>query len=283
MKMNVTKSCLVIAIAVIALILSGCKFEEITQPTTAIAGEQITVNLSISTSDSDANTKWGLLGLLIPNDWTVDTVYYGGDFGTGGAHFLHPDSSDKYPSKYDTGWADSIDAIRPSGDNMRWEVWEANDGHSWSVKSYIDATVLMTVGNTNGTYGLGYFFTEGAMDLRFILYGIPYTDSLGNMITVTGAAVKDEKLIVNKFNLSQNFPNPFNPATKIGYQIAENAIVNLTVFDVFGREVATLVNEAKAAGNYHVTFSGKNLPSGIYFYKLQAGSQAFTRKMVLAK
>lgn len=283
MKANVTKSIVLATFFVAMLVLNGCKFETIDQPATATAGSAITIALQISTSDSDANKKWGLLGFMVPDDWTVNSVTYGGDFGNGTTHFLPSDSSDKYPSTVDKGWADSIEVRYPSGDLMHWAVYESDSGYTWTAKSYIDVEINLTVGNTNGTFDLGYFFTEGSLDFTNA-YGSYWCDSLGNSITVTGgSATKNEDLVVNKFSLSQNFPNPFNPATKIGYQIAENAIVNLTVFDVFGREVATLVNEAKAAGNYHVTFSGKNLPSGIYFYKLQAGSQAFTRKMVLAK
>ncbi|MCH7964551.1 MAG: lamin tail domain-containing protein [Bacteroidetes bacterium] len=86
-----------------------------------------------------------------------------------------------------------------------------------------------------------------------------------------------------EFELSQNFPNPFNPSTKINYQIPKLSLVTLKVYDVLGNEVATLVNEEKSAGNYEVEFNATTLPSGIYFYKLQAGSFVETKKMVLMK
>jgi len=93
------------------------------------------------------------------------------------------------------------------------------------------------------------------------------------------------------FKLKQNYPNPFNPSTKIKYTIpsvtlrqAQSDInVTLKVYDILGREVATLVNEEKPAGTYEVEFDGTGLPSGIYFYKLTAGKFSSTKKLVLLK
>jgi hypothetical protein len=95
------------------------------------------------------------------------------------------------------------------------------------------------------------------------------------------------------FSLEQNYPNPFNPTTKIEFRISDFGFVTLRVFDVLGNEVATLVNEEKPAGSYEVEFSAKggsasggdafNLSSGIYFYKLQAGSFVETKKMILLR
>jgi hypothetical protein len=88
-----------------------------------------------------------------------------------------------------------------------------------------------------------------------------------------------------QFKLEQNFPNPFNPETIISYQIAKASQVSLKVFDLLGREVATLVNEFKPAGNYNSQFSIRNsqYSSGIYFYRLQAGEFTETKKMILLK
>ncbi len=85
------------------------------------------------------------------------------------------------------------------------------------------------------------------------------------------------------FHLNQNFPNPFNPTTKIDYQIPELSFVTLKVYDVLGNEITTLVNEEKSIGIYEVEFDATELPSGIYFYKLQAGDFVETKKMVLMK
>ena len=89
--------------------------------------------------------------------------------------------------------------------------------------------------------------------------------------------------IVNEFNLFQNYPNPFNPTTKIKYEISKTGLVTLKVYDVLGREVATLVNEEKLSGSYEVEFDGSNLSSGVYFYRMRAGDFIDTKKFVLIK
>jgi hypothetical protein len=93
-----------------------------------------------------------------------------------------------------------------------------------------------------------------------------------------------------QYSLEQNYPNPFNPSTKIRYSIpsvtpsgVEGSLVTLKVYDVLGNEVVTLVNEEKPVGNYEVEFNASGFASGIYFYKLQAGSFNQVKKMILMK
>jgi len=85
------------------------------------------------------------------------------------------------------------------------------------------------------------------------------------------------------YALYQNYPNPFNPTTVISYQLPVTSFVTLKVYDLLGREMATLVNEEIPAGEYEVEFNAPNLPSGIYFYQLKAGQYSETRKMVLLR
>jgi len=85
------------------------------------------------------------------------------------------------------------------------------------------------------------------------------------------------------YELSQNFPNPFNPVTKINFAIPKNSLVTLQVFDLLGREITTLINEEKQAGYYSVDFDASGLSSGIYFYRLSAGDYVKTMKMTLMK
>ena len=95
--------------------------------------------------------------------------------------------------------------------------------------------------------------------------------------------IDDGDEVINDFFLSQNYPNPFNPVTTITYQIPQTGFVTLKVYDILGREVATLVNEEKPAGSYEVKFIGNGLTSGIYFYQLKAGDYSETKKMILLK
>lgn len=96
---------------------------------------------------------------------------------------------------------------------------------------------------------------------------------------------QEPRAVPKVFALEQNYPNPFNPTTTIRYQLPQAAEVSLKVFDVLGREIATLVNARQAAGQYSVQFSAGNaaLSSGVYFYRLQAGSFVETKKMLLVK
>ncbi|MEA2031554.1 MAG: T9SS type A sorting domain-containing protein [candidate division Zixibacteria bacterium] len=85
------------------------------------------------------------------------------------------------------------------------------------------------------------------------------------------------------FSLSQNYPNPYNPSTVISYDVPTASHVTLSVFNVLGQEVATLVDMDKEAGSHEVVFDGSNLSSGIYFYRIQADNFSKTKKMVLVK
>ena len=115
-----------------------------------------------------------------------------------------------------------------------------------------------------------------------------YSGSAQNFFDVTGCG----SILVNvtptpetpkSYNLSQNHPNPFNPTTKINYSIPTSGMVTLKVYDILGKEVATLVNEVKAPGSYIVEFNGSNLSSGTYFYRLESEDFVAVKKMMFIK
>jgi len=87
------------------------------------------------------------------------------------------------------------------------------------------------------------------------------------------------------FSLEQNYPNPFNPSTYISYNLNESGLVTLKLFDILGREVATLISEQQDAGAHSLIFDASkfSLTSGVYLYKLQQGSNVSTKKMMLVK
>jgi len=95
--------------------------------------------------------------------------------------------------------------------------------------------------------------------------------------------VENDNVIPNEFNLLQNYPNPFNPTTTISFSLANDGFVNLTVFNITGEKVASLVNREYQTGNYTVEFNANDLPSGIYLYRLSAGNFVSTKKMILMK
>jgi photosystem II stability/assembly factor-like uncharacterized protein len=94
---------------------------------------------------------------------------------------------------------------------------------------------------------------------------------------------KEINLVAEDYLLSQNFPNPFNPSTKIRYSIPETSKVVIKVNDILGNEIATLVKEDKPSGTYEITWNANNISSGIYFYRLQVGGYIETKKMVLLR
>jgi hypothetical protein len=85
------------------------------------------------------------------------------------------------------------------------------------------------------------------------------------------------------YSLSQNYPNPFNPTTTISYDITRATDVILAVYDVLGRQVRELASGTHAAGTYEVSFDADTLPSGVYFYRLEAGDYAETKRMVVVR
>ncbi|MBK7629456.1 MAG: T9SS type A sorting domain-containing protein [Ignavibacteriales bacterium] len=141
---------------------------------------------------------------------------------------------------------------------------------------FVDYTLVRSVGLehilTGYDFGTDVFGMKG-----FIIDGIVYGDTTLTDIDDNSSSLPTE------FKLSQNYPNPFNPSTKISWESPVSGHQSLKVYDVLGNEVATLVNEYNPAGNYEVEFNANSLSSGIYFYRLQAGSFIQTKKMILIK
>lgn len=149
------------------------------------------------------------------------------------------------------------------------KIWKTtNSGENWSSDtSYGRKLIAASFINQN----TGWILGEAGMLLRTINSGV--------LVKQTSIETP------NNFSLSQNYPNPFNPSTRINYDLRNSNFVSLKVFDMLGKEVASLVNEKQNTGSYSVDFNSSefNLPSGIYFYTLNAGEFKETRKMVLVK
>ncbi|MFA6598297.1 MAG: carboxypeptidase regulatory-like domain-containing protein [Ignavibacteriaceae bacterium] len=96
-------------------------------------------------------------------------------------------------------------------------------------------------------------------------------------------SISSDSKIVTDFTLGQNYPNPFNPSTVINYQLPSNSFVTIKVYNVIGKEIATLVNEYQPSGTYAKVFSANGLNSGVYFYMIKAGNFSATKKMILIK
>jgi hypothetical protein len=101
--------------------------------------------------------------------------------------------------------------------------------------------------------------------------------------TANPVSVEDENTVVDKYYLQQNYPNPFNPSTKINYGLKKAANVEITVYNILGNKVATLLNGYKPSGNYSVSFDASKFSSGVYLYRIVTGEFIQTRKMILEK
>jgi hypothetical protein len=108
-------------------------------------------------------------------------------------------------------------------------------------------------------------------------------DSLTVDISLTSIDPSHDLNSVNSYELFQNYPNPFNPSTLIRYSVPKTSDVKIEIFDLFGRNISTLVNVRKSAGEYSINFDGTNLASGVYLYKLETGNYFEVKKMVLMK
>jgi hypothetical protein len=98
---------------------------------------------------------------------------------------------------------------------------------------------------------------------------------------VTPVEQDDHLQIPREYRLSQNFPNPFNPNTAIGYQLSAISDVDLSVYNLLGQKVATLVNGRKQAGSHQVEWDASGFPSGVYYYRIKAGEFDDVKKMIL--
>ena len=106
---------------------------------------------------------------------------------------------------------------------------------------------------------------------------------LSTDLSASSTAVDEYGSFPAEYTLEANYPNPFNPSTTIAYSVPKDSRITLRVFDLYGREVATLVSGAQHAGGYRVAFNASDLPSGLYFYRLEADGMQITRMMTLMK
>ena len=184
--------------------------------------------------------------------------------------------------------------------------WEYNGGNLDDVGSYSQTMIFMddttdnfTPNNDQGKVRVAKLFSgdidnDGNGDVIFSsasfatdkpqLFMVEHEEE----VIVVNIDHNDSDIIPNKVSLEQNFPNPFNPATAFQYNLAESGTIELTITDIIGRKVTTLISGYQRSGNHNVLWTGKDsngnqVPSGIYFYNLKSGSNIITKKMTLSK
>jgi photosystem II stability/assembly factor-like uncharacterized protein len=229
------------------------------------------------------------------SDWS--SHYFGYDYMFNCITFINED----------TGWVFSSDRdifiTTDKGEN-----WNKQTGVGNSQRIY-SASFIGKVGYAAGNYGTIINTTNGGviwqrqyvtnnLYLSVPLFAVHFIDKYNGWAVGDGGIVlrttdgggafvtsSEENIssLPDKYELFQNYPNPFNPTTKISYALPQNSFVELKVFNLLGQEIATLVNQEKPAGYYQVDFNASSLPSGVYFYQLNAGEFVITKKMLLLK
>jgi photosystem II stability/assembly factor-like uncharacterized protein len=180
-----------------------------------------------------------------------------------------------------------------------WSILVDNLGLAFSSIFFSDANNGMVVdysGTIHRTTNGGTTWTSQSSGTTGYLYDVSFTDANNGWVvgydgiilhTTNGGVtfIEEEKIdeVPTDFLLSQNYPNPFNSSSVIKYSIPKSSQVTLKIFNTLGEEIEALVNEEKAVGTYELNWNAANLPSGVYFYRLQAGDYVQTRKMILLK
>ncbi|MGE5365303.1 MAG: T9SS type A sorting domain-containing protein [Bacteroidota bacterium] len=160
-------------------------------------------------------------------------------------------------------------------DNYGFEIERTNADGQWGKIGFVG-------GNGNSNSPKFYLFTDDNLSsCDEYKYRLKQLDNDGKYVYSSVAAVRLS--VAKDIELMQNYPNPFNPATVIKFSIPQSSIVKLTVYNIVGESVADLLNELRQAGTHYVQFDASNLPSGIYFYRLQSGNYTRTMKMQLIK
>lgn len=193
--------------------------------------------------------------------------------------------------------ADGTHVVRSSDDGTTWTEADsglsginlyafASSGNNIFAGTWGGGVFLSTNRGVNWTsvnQGLGESYIAGLGVTGLYLFasnGVVYRRLLSEMIT---SVQQDNSTVPQKYSLEQNYPNPFNPSTTISYQLPTQNYVTLKVFDVLGREVTMLVNRVEEPGYKSVNFDASRLSSGMYYYRLQAGSFVETKKLLLLR
>lgn len=157
----------------------------------------------------------------------------------------------------------------------------SNAALNWAATGYAICTVsndqLRPSLVSNGNLGALVVWQDYRSGNNFDIYEVGFNTT--GIIAIENGGIT----IPSEYSLSQNYPNPFNPTTVINYQLPVTGNVKLSIFDVLGQNISTLVNESQNAGNHNIEWNAANYPSGVYFYQLEAGSFSLIRKMILIK
>jgi hypothetical protein len=255
--------------------LVACEIVEVDQPSEAVQGELIEVNVTIGLYEDDENPWHGVLSVMVPEDWEYEGGEYFGPLGEGALEFSQ-------------AWTDSTNIVVPPAEGYKWIGTISEFAHAVvDAPTFMEAVLNLRVGQTTGEFGLSYFFTSNAFDTE----DITFSES-GDYDDNTADLVEDVPITVNPstsgeggpdrtaFTLEPNFPNPFRSGTQVAYEIDQAAHVRVAVYDIAGRQVAVIDEGFRTAGAHSAAFDASVLPAGVYVYRLEVdGATVQTRRM----
>jgi hypothetical protein len=213
---------------------------------------------------------------LYPSSVAADTAR-ASDPAANPSFVLNPCNIDSIKAFLMGRWATGANvswAYDPSADVQ--QLWPMNEDFSY------DNSTLKTAAMKGLPLGDLYHWWP-AQYTTWLAQANAERTSITGLLTNGVTSVKEEPRIPLVFDLSQNYPNPFNPTTTINYSVPKSGSMSLKVYNLLGEEVATLFNGVQQAGNHTVVFDATGYPSGVYFYRLQAGNVSITKKLVLMK
>ena len=274
----------------ISLVSTACLIEEVEQPAQVNAGDTFTTIVTVSNFQAEVtNAHHGAMAVMMPDDWTYTSGSYTTTDDVGSGEMLvDPDNGSVWLTGANAGAID-IDTFFTTPDNMQWVCLLSDTGSLTDAGVIHEVTLNFGVGNTNGSYPIGYVVTVNSGNMMDYINDDDADDtyagvdtSFNHMVEVVGgtAGIGEDKF-PSKYQLSQNYPNPFNPETTIDFRIDADSHVNISIFDINGNFVQELVNEWTESGSHQVKFSGHSIPSGIYFYKMTSKGFTDIRKMTL--
>ena len=159
--------------------------------------------------------------------------------------------------------------------NYGFSIERKVNGENWQSIAFVQG-----YGNSNSPKEYSYIDMDIFAGGTTFQYRLKQIDNDG---FYTYSEQVEVEIPISQYMLSQNFPNPYNPSTRINYFVPQESFVNIKVYDFLGREVMTLVNKTKSIGSYEIVFDASNMPSGTYFYTLIAENYSSTKKMILIK
>lgn len=233
---------------------------------------------------TDGGATWDSTGIDGPNlntMWEMDWLNAATGFmaSTNGNIFKTTNGGANWNLLNDTTGLSGVDIIDI-------EVVDTGRGFAVGEQGYVfkqktqsqwvsERQIVTSFGSEENLWGIDFTANNTAIVCGY--YGTVYKLDITSTVGIPGNSTP---LV---YSLAQNYPNPFNPSTVITFSLPETQIVKLRIFDVLGREVISLVNGKINAGSHEIEWNAKDIPSGVYFYKLEAGSFTDTKKMILIK